>query len=138
MPNASFAGYLLTIQPYAPAYNGLGMIATQHRDFAEARRDFDRATQLDEAYVDGQLNLGILCTDTQDLPCARKAFRAFLAIAPPQLWKGDSSGKVDARRPPEEWSPSVTIPTEHILSRIASLHAQTFTSFRKCILTMSY
>jgi arylsulfatase A-like enzyme/Tfp pilus assembly protein PilF len=75
--------WILTIQPYAPAYNGLGIIATRRDDVVAARKNFERATRLDPAYPEGQLNLGILCANTHDIPCARNAFRAFLQKAPP-------------------------------------------------------
>ena len=69
-------------QPYAPAYNGLGIIAYKRNDVASARKNFERAIQLDPADAESQLDLGIICTQSHDIPCARKAFRAFLANAP--------------------------------------------------------
>ncbi len=74
--------WVLTIQEYVPAYNGLGIVAMKRHDLAAARKDFNRAVQLDPKYVEAQLNLGILCTQTGDIPCARTAFQAFLAKAP--------------------------------------------------------
>ncbi|MEO6830501.1 MAG: sulfatase-like hydrolase/transferase, partial [Acidobacteriaceae bacterium] len=79
--------WVLAVQPYAPAYNGLGMVANKRNDVAAARKNFERAVQLDPAYVEGQLNLGIVCTQTHDIPCARTAFRAFLAKATPDYGK---------------------------------------------------
>jgi arylsulfatase A-like enzyme/Flp pilus assembly protein TadD len=79
--------WVLAIQPYAPAYNGLGIIADKRNDVATARKNFERAVQLDPAYVEGQLNLGMVCTQAHDIPCARTAFRAFLANAPPSYGK---------------------------------------------------
>jgi tetratricopeptide (TPR) repeat protein len=79
--------WVLTIQPYAPAYNGLGIIADKRNDAADARKNFERAVQVDPTYVEGQLNLGIVCADAHDLPCARNAFKAFLAKAPPSYGK---------------------------------------------------
>ncbi len=74
--------WVLTIQPYAPAYNGLGIVADKRNDLAGARKHFQQAVQLDPAYVEGQLNLGIACMQSHDLPCAKTAFRAFVAHAP--------------------------------------------------------
>ncbi len=79
--------WVLAIQPYAPAYNGLGMVADKRNDVAAARRNFERAVQLDPAYAEAQLNLGIICTQTRDFPCARTALKAFLAQATPDYGK---------------------------------------------------
>jgi arylsulfatase A-like enzyme/Flp pilus assembly protein TadD len=80
--------WVLAVQPYAPAYNGLGIIAMRRNNLKEARKEFDRAVQLDPNNVEANLNLGILCTKTQDLPCARAAFKKFLAKAPADEYKG--------------------------------------------------
>ena len=74
--------WVLAIQPYAPAYNGLGIIADKRNDVAGARANFEKAVQLSPNYVEGQLNLGIVCNQAHDIPCARTAFRAFVANAP--------------------------------------------------------
>jgi tetratricopeptide (TPR) repeat protein len=74
--------WVLTVQPYAPAYNGLGILADKRNDPAVARKNFEHAIQLDPTYVEAQLNLGIVCVQTHDIPCARTAFRAFIANAP--------------------------------------------------------
>ncbi|MGO8718593.1 MAG: sulfatase-like hydrolase/transferase [Acidobacteriaceae bacterium] len=79
--------WILAIEPYAPAYNGLGIIADKRNDVATARKNFERAIQLDPADAESQLNLGIICTQSHDIPCARTAFRAFLANAPPSYGK---------------------------------------------------
>lgn len=79
--------WVLTVQPYAPAYNGLGILADKQNNAAAARSYFERAVQLDPSYVEGQLNLGIVCADAHDVPCARTAFRAFLAHAPASYGK---------------------------------------------------
>jgi arylsulfatase A-like enzyme/Flp pilus assembly protein TadD len=74
--------WVLAIQPYAPAYNGLGIIDDKRNDGAGARANFEKAVQLSPTYVEGQLNLGIICNQAHDIPCARTAFRAFVANAP--------------------------------------------------------
>ncbi|MEO6830012.1 MAG: tetratricopeptide repeat protein, partial [Acidobacteriaceae bacterium] len=78
---------VLAVQPYAPAYNGLGLVADKRNNLATAHKYFERAVQLDPAYVEGQLNLGMVCTQIHDIPCARTAFRAFLAKATPDYGK---------------------------------------------------
>ena len=79
--------WVLAIQPYAPAYNGLGIIAAKSQNYADARKNFEHAVQLSPTYVEGQLNLGIVCAQTHDFPCARKAFKVFVANAPPSYGK---------------------------------------------------
>ncbi len=79
--------WALTIQKYVPAYNGLGIIAMKQHDLVGARKDFERAVQLDPNYVEANLNLGILCTQTDDFSCARHAFKIFLAHAPAADYK---------------------------------------------------
>jgi Tfp pilus assembly protein PilF len=73
--------WALTIEPYAPAYNGLGLIAVQNRDPAAAQSNFERAIALDPNMVEAQLNLGLIYKMTGDLPRAKACFHAFLAGA---------------------------------------------------------
>ncbi|MGC1872610.1 MAG: sulfatase-like hydrolase/transferase [Acidobacteriaceae bacterium] len=86
--------WVLAIQPYAPAYNGLGIIADKRNDVAGARANFENAVQLNPTYVEGQLNLGIICNQAHDIPCARTAFRAFVANAPKDYGPELSQAKV--------------------------------------------
>ncbi|MEO6829140.1 MAG: sulfatase-like hydrolase/transferase [Acidobacteriaceae bacterium] len=79
--------WVLTIQQFVPAYNGLGIVAMKQHDLPTARKNFEEAVHLDPNYTEAQLNLGILCTQTDDFPCAQKAFRAFLKTAPPGPYK---------------------------------------------------
>lgn len=79
--------WVLTIQEYVPAYNGLGIIAMQRNDIPTARKNFEQAVHLDPNYTEAQLNLGILCTRTDDFPCAQTAFKAFLKQASPAAYK---------------------------------------------------
>ena len=73
----------LAIEPYIPAYNGLGLVAVKQHDFITARQNFERAIQIDPRDAESQLNLGVLCMQTGDAPCGRTAFHAFLANASP-------------------------------------------------------
>lgn len=73
----------LKIQPYAPAYNGLAIIALNRNDLNSARRNFVDAIKLNPAYMAAQFNLGFLCLRTHDLPCARTAFETVLNKAGP-------------------------------------------------------
>jgi tetratricopeptide (TPR) repeat protein len=79
--------WALTIQRFVPAYNGLGIVAMKQHHLPEARKNFEQAVHLDPDYVEAQLNLGILCTQTRDFSCARAAFKVFLKHAPRQDYK---------------------------------------------------
>ncbi len=74
--------WALTIENYAPAYNGLGLIAIQRHDAAAAREQFERAVALDPSLVEAQLNLGLIYKMAGDIPRAKACFEAFLARAP--------------------------------------------------------
>ena len=63
-------------EPYAPAYNELGMVWYQKGDLAKAAGYFEKAAQLDATY---QLNLGRLYKTQGDKTRARACFEAFLA-----------------------------------------------------------
>lgn len=78
---------VLAIAPYIPAYNGLGLIAVKQHDLVTARKNFERAVQLDGKDAESQLNLGVLCMQTGDAACGRAAFHAFLANASPVQFK---------------------------------------------------
>jgi len=73
----------IKIRPYAPAYNGLAIIAEKRNELDNARKNFNRAIQLNPDYLEVQYNLGFLCVQTHDLPCARAAFTTFLRKVPP-------------------------------------------------------
>ncbi|HWF65713.1 MAG TPA: sulfatase-like hydrolase/transferase [Acidobacteriaceae bacterium] len=74
---------IIASQPYAPAYNGLGIVALNRRDFITARTHFNQALQLNPDNVEAEYNLGIACAQTHDLPCAQTAFQEFLSKASP-------------------------------------------------------
>lgn len=72
----------LVSRQYPQAYNGLAIVAMRRHDTATARKDYERAIQLNPDYAEAQYNLGMLCRQTSDIPCARKAFHAFLNDVP--------------------------------------------------------
>jgi len=74
---------IIATQPYAPAYNGLGIVALNRHDFATARTNFHQALQLDPDNAEAEYNLGVACAQTHDLPCAQVAFRTFLSKTSP-------------------------------------------------------
>jgi choline-sulfatase len=73
----------LKIQPYAPAYNGLALIEENRNDINGARQDLAAAIQLDPHYLTAQYNLGFLCLQASNFPCARSAFKILLSRATP-------------------------------------------------------
>ena len=74
--------WVLTVEEYATAYNGLGLIAVQRQDAAAARVNFERAIALDPDLMEAQLNLGLIYKMAGDLPRARVCFETFVAKAP--------------------------------------------------------
>jgi choline-sulfatase len=84
----------LKIQPYAPAYNGLALIEENRDDINGARQDLADAIQLEPDYLAARYNLGFLCLQTRNFPCARSAFKILLSKATP----ADSNLVSPARR----------------------------------------
>lgn len=78
---------VLAIQQYVPAYSGLGLLQVREHNFVAARASFEHAIELDPHFAEAELNLGVLCMQTGDAPCARKSFNAFLANASPTEYK---------------------------------------------------
>ncbi|MGO8720698.1 MAG: tetratricopeptide repeat protein, partial [Acidobacteriaceae bacterium] len=76
--------YVNGIQPNAPAYNGLGIIALDRHDFVAARADFNQALNLDPYNLEAEYNLGLFCAQTHDNSCTETAFQKFLARATPE------------------------------------------------------
>ncbi len=78
--------FILASEEYAPAYNGLGLIAIQRQDLVSARAYFEKAAGLDPDLVEAQLNLGLIYRMAGDVPRARRHFEAFLAKASPKQY----------------------------------------------------
>jgi arylsulfatase A-like enzyme/Flp pilus assembly protein TadD len=73
--------FVLGVEEYAPAHNGLGILAIQKQDIPSAQRHFERAVALDPDLVESQLNLGLIYKMQGDRDRARACFEAFLAKA---------------------------------------------------------
>jgi arylsulfatase A-like enzyme/Tfp pilus assembly protein PilF len=69
---------------YSAAYNGLGLVAIQHGDGDAARRDFEKAIELDSSEVEPILNLGVLFDKAGNKPLALHYYQQFLEKAPPK------------------------------------------------------
>jgi Flp pilus assembly protein TadD len=80
----AFQAISLQNDHYSAAYNGLGLVAIQRGDAEAARRDFEKAVQLDSSEVEPLLNLGLLYEKTGNNPMALRYYQQFLAKASPQ------------------------------------------------------
>jgi arylsulfatase A-like enzyme/cytochrome c-type biogenesis protein CcmH/NrfG len=78
--------FITTVDEYAPAYNGLGLISIQRGNPAGARGFFEKAVQLDPDLVEAHMNLGLIYEMIGDRTRARAAFQAFLAKASPRQY----------------------------------------------------
>jgi choline-sulfatase len=74
---------LATGEEYAPAYNGLGLVAVKRQDMTAARGYFEKAVQYDPDLLEAQLNLGRIYKMIGANKRARTCFEAFLAKATP-------------------------------------------------------
>jgi len=74
---------LATDEEYAPAHNGLGLVAIRKQDLPAARGHFEKAVQLDPDLLEAQLNLGRIYKIMGAKARARACFKAFLAKASP-------------------------------------------------------
>jgi choline-sulfatase len=73
--------WALTIEDYAPAHNGLGLVAVQRHDAGAAQQQFEHAVALEPSLVEAQLNLGLIYKMKGDVPHSKACFEAFLAKA---------------------------------------------------------
>ena len=80
----AFKAIMLQNDHYSAAYNGLGLVAIQRGDADTARRDFEKAIELDSGEVEPLLNLGILYDKAGDKTHALDYYERFLAKAPPR------------------------------------------------------
>jgi tetratricopeptide (TPR) repeat protein len=69
---------------YSAAYNGLGLVAIQRNDADTARRDFEKAIELDSAEVEPLLNLGVLFDKAGNKRQALEYYQRFLEKASPK------------------------------------------------------
>jgi arylsulfatase A-like enzyme/Tfp pilus assembly protein PilF len=77
----AFKAIMLQNDRYGAAYNGLGLVAIQRGDAETARRDFEKAIELDSSEVEPLLNLGILYDKAGDKTHALQYYEQFLAKA---------------------------------------------------------
>jgi choline-sulfatase len=78
--------WVLSIEEYAPAYNGLGLIDAKRGHFDQAVQDFQHATALDPSMAEPELNLGLAYKAIGDTAHARQSFELFLKNASPHKY----------------------------------------------------
>ena len=67
----------------AASLNLKGLALRALKRYPQAAESFNRAVQADPNHAGAFYNLGALCaTELKDLSCARRAFKAFLALEP--------------------------------------------------------
>jgi Flp pilus assembly protein TadD len=79
----NFKWCLATDAGYAPAYNGLGLVAVRKKDLPGAGVQFEKAVQLDPNLLEAYLNLGRIYKIKGANTRARECFETFLAKASP-------------------------------------------------------
>lgn len=80
----AFQAIIVQNDHYSAAYNGLGLVAIQHGDGDTARKDFEKAVELDPAAAEPLLNLGVLYDQAGDKAQALRYYQQFLDKASPQ------------------------------------------------------
>jgi len=78
---------------YSAAYNGLGLVAIKRGDREAARRDFEKAFELDPSDLEPLLNLGVFYETSGNKPLALRYYQEFLEKASPKDY-GDLIPKV--------------------------------------------
>lgn len=78
----AFEAITLQDDQYAAAYNGLAVVAIRRGDIATARRNFEKAIELDPTELEPLLNLGLLYQNIGDKERALRYFTLFLEKAP--------------------------------------------------------
>ncbi len=80
----TFRAILVQSDRYAAAYNGLGLVAIRRGDAESARRNFEKAVELDPTQVEPLLNLGVLYQKTGNKEQALHYLNLFLEKASPK------------------------------------------------------
>jgi len=84
----AFKAILVQNDRYASAYNGLELVAVQRSDAGEARRNFEKALEVDPDEMEPLLNLGVLYQRTGRRELALRYLELFLRKAPANQYKG--------------------------------------------------
>jgi len=71
-----------TNDQYAPIYNTLGLILLKRRNVTGALKEFEKAVQLDPAYVEAHLNIGAIGLSSRQYDKAQKSFEQVLKLKP--------------------------------------------------------
>lgn len=70
---------------YAPIYNTLGLIELKRRNVTGALKEFEKAVQLDPAYVEAHLNIGAIGLSSRQYLKAQQAFEVVLKLKPDNI-----------------------------------------------------
>jgi tetratricopeptide (TPR) repeat protein len=79
---AAFKAITAQNQRYSGAHNGLGLVAIARRDADTARREFEKAIEVDPNEVKSLLDLGILYQNTGNSALSLRYLRLFLSKVP--------------------------------------------------------
>jgi choline-sulfatase len=82
----AFNAVIVQSGTFAPAYNGLGLIAVARGDAESAKRNFLKAMKLDSADLEPVLNLGVLYQKTGQRQQALRYLTLFVQEASPQRY----------------------------------------------------
>jgi len=89
----AFKAIIIQNDHYGAAYNGLGLVAIKRGDREAARRDFEKAFELDPSDLEPLLNLGVFFETAGDKSMALHYYQEFLNKASPKDY-GDLIPKV--------------------------------------------
>ncbi|MBK8481749.1 MAG: tetratricopeptide repeat protein [Proteobacteria bacterium] len=67
---------------YAPVYNVLGLVLLRMDEVTRALRQFKQAVELDERFIEAQMNIGAIALGFRDYKTAEQSFTKVLALNP--------------------------------------------------------
>jgi choline-sulfatase len=82
----AFEAITAQTEHYAPAFNGLGLVAISQGDSITALRNFRKAVEADPTEMEPLLNLGMLYQKAGEKQQALRCFQTFLQKAPPERY----------------------------------------------------
>lgn len=83
----AFKAILVQNDRYGPAYNGLGLVAIKRGDGETAYREFEKAAEVDPAYAEPFLNLGVFFETSGHKQQALQYYQEFLKKASPKEYR---------------------------------------------------
>ena len=89
----TFQAIILQNDHYGAAYNGLGLVAIRRGDDGAARRNFEKAFELDPSDLEPLINLGVFFETHGNKSLALRYYQEFLKRASPEEY-GDMIPKI--------------------------------------------